>query len=88
MRGAAAVLRTAQEQGIELIPEGDRLHYRGPRGVLTPDMLTELKRHKSDLIALLSLSHETRPCSRCHRFAFDKSGVVCYWCRRTPEARA
>ena len=82
---AADVLRAAREQGIELIPDGDQLRYRGPREVITPDLLMELKRHKPDLTALLC---ETHACSRCQRFSFPQRGVVCFWCRSTPEASA
>ena len=85
---AADLLRVVREQGVELTPDGDQLRYRGPREALTPDMLIELKRHKSDLLTLLSTSHETYPCSRCQRFAFPEPDVVCFWCRSTPEAHA
>ena len=85
---AVEVLHEARRLGIKLTPNGDRLRYRGPPGVITRDLLTELKRHKPDLIALLSSSRETHACTRCHRFAFPQRGVVCYWCRSTPEASA
>ena len=85
---AADLLRVVREQGVELTPDGDQLRYRGPREALTPDMLIELKRHKSDLLTLLSTPRETHACSRCRRFAFPDAGVVCYWCRSTPEAEA
>ena len=81
------MLRIAREQGIELIPDGEHLRYSGPRQVLTPDMLAELKRLKPDLIALISTPSETHTCSRCHRFAFQKP-VLCYWCASAPEAEA
>ncbi|MCH7533901.1 MAG: hypothetical protein IIB36_19360 [Gemmatimonadetes bacterium] len=85
---AADLLRVVREQGVELTPDGDQLRYRGPREALTPDMLIELKRLKPDILALLSTPHETHPCSRCQRFTFPEAGVVCYWCRSTPEADA
>lgn len=78
---AADVLRAARERGVELIPDGDHLRYRGPREVLTPDLLMEFKRHKPALIALISSPPETYACSRCRRFAFPQP-VMCYWCRR------
>ena len=78
---AADVLRAARERGIELIPDGEQLRYSGPRQVLTPDLLSELKRYKPDILAILSASHETHPCSRCHRFAFHEPRT-CYWCEQ------
>jgi hypothetical protein len=39
--------------GVRLTPQGDHLAVRGPRDVLTPDLLAMLRRHKADLMAIL-----------------------------------
>ena len=78
MKGAAEVLLAARELGIDLIAEGEYLRYSAPPGVLTSGLLTELKRHKPELLALLS-APETYPCGMCGRFAFAEPRT-CYWC--------
>ena len=87
MSAAEEVLRAAREQGVTLTLDGDQVRYSGPREALTPHMLAELRRHKPDIIALISSPPKTYPCSRCRRFAYPEPGV-CYWCKSTPEASA
>ena len=54
---ASAATRKFAEQlkiaGVELHVEGDRLRYSAPKGVITEDVLAELKQRKAELIALL-----------------------------------
>ena len=85
---AADLLRVAREQGVVLTSDGDQLRYSGPREVLTPELLMELKRYKPALITLISTPPETYACSRCRRFAYPQSGTICFWCASTPEAHA
>ena len=42
-----------RRRGIELIPDGDTLAYRGPRGVLTPELRDAIASDKPGLLALL-----------------------------------
>ena len=39
--------------GVTIWMEGDKLRYRSPQGVMTPDLLEQLKEHKEELIVLL-----------------------------------
>jgi amino acid adenylation domain-containing protein len=39
-------------QGVELLVHGDRLRYRGEKDVITPQVLSILKEHKAEIIAL------------------------------------
>jgi len=39
--------------GITIWMEGDKLRYRSPQGVMTPDLLEQLKEYKEELIVLL-----------------------------------
>ena len=87
MTAAESLIWTTRQQGVVLTPDGDQLRYSGPREVLTKELLSELKRLKPDIIALISTPPETHPCSRCRRFSFPQP-VVCFWCRSTPEAHA
>ncbi len=39
--------------GVKIWVENDKLRYRSPQGIMTPDLLEQLKEHKEELIALL-----------------------------------
>ena len=42
------------EVGIRLTAENGRLAFEGPREMLTPERIDELRRHKSELLAALA----------------------------------
>ncbi len=52
----AALLNEVTRRGIKLRPDGDALCYTAPKDALTPDLLVELKTHKAELLAELSVS--------------------------------
>ncbi len=45
--------------GVELWVEGDKLRYSAPKGLMTPDVLAELKQRKTDIMAALSAAQTT-----------------------------
>lgn len=47
------LLQRCADLGITLWVDGDQLRYRGSRGVLAPDLLDQLRRHKASLLATL-----------------------------------
>jgi hypothetical protein len=49
---AAKALACAHAAGLTLIAEGNRLRWRGPQP--PPDLLTDLRAHKAEVLALLS----------------------------------
>ena len=57
-----ALLNEVTRRGIKLKPDGDALCYTAPKDALTPDLLAELKTHKAELLAELSVSI-TLPCT-------------------------
>jgi hypothetical protein len=50
----AALLYDLRRRGVELSADADRLRYRAPRGVLSPDLLADLRAHKSEVLAELA----------------------------------
>ena len=46
-------LQEISAKNVELWIDGDKLRYRAPSNVLTPALLTEIKRHKVEIINLL-----------------------------------
>jgi tubulysin polyketide synthase-like protein len=54
----AELLEALEGQGVTLWSEGERLRYRGPREVLTPELLGDLRARKSELLDALSTDGE------------------------------
>ena len=50
---AAALLAEVHRLGIILEPRGDRLHVEAPRGVLTGEIIEQLRRSKEGVLTLL-----------------------------------
>ncbi len=49
----AALLNAITRRGIKLEPDGDALCYTAPKDVLTPELMAELKAHKTELLGIL-----------------------------------
>ena len=50
---ATALIECVKARGIELIPEGEHLRWRAPKGVLTDNLRIVLQQHKTEIIKLL-----------------------------------
>ena len=48
------LLAELRRRGVRLSVHGDKLRYVAPKGALTPDLLEAMRRHKPDLLRLLS----------------------------------
>ncbi|HWP84015.1 MAG TPA: hypothetical protein VNN17_02405 [Terriglobia bacterium] len=51
---AAQFLCELERRGIVLEARGNHLHYRAPKGRLTPDLVESLRQHKAELLRLLA----------------------------------
>ena len=59
----AALVETLRARGVTLQPDGDRLRVR-PAEALTPDELDTLRRHKGEVLRLLSAPPDARASAR------------------------
>lgn len=50
---AKMLLETLRAEGVDLAPDGDRLHYRAPAGAMTPELLKDLAANKAEVLKLL-----------------------------------
>ena len=50
---AAALQEKLSGLGVELKTEGQRLLYDAPRGAMTPELKTEIRKHRAELLAIL-----------------------------------
>jgi non-ribosomal peptide synthetase component F/pimeloyl-ACP methyl ester carboxylesterase len=70
------LLSQLRTKGITLWLEGDRLRYRAAEGVMTPDLLAELKNHKSEIIAFLQQINTASDSSRPPLVAIERDGTA------------
>ena len=64
MTASAATLEFLDQlriRGVELWVEGDRLRYNAPRGIINDDVLSELRKRKSELIVALRGEQAAKP---------------------------
>lgn len=54
MSNVKALLQTLCQQGIRLWPQEGKLRYRGAEHLLTPELLAQLKTHKTALLQALT----------------------------------
>jgi hypothetical protein len=56
-------------RGVMLEAKGNRLRYRAPQGILTPELRQALAEHKTSILRLLSAPPadvlSAAPCARC-----------------------
>ena len=64
-------LQELSAKNVELWVDGDKLHYQGPHNVLTPALLTEIKRYKEKIILLLQKRIETTKTNPLYPIARD-----------------
>jgi hypothetical protein len=54
----AKLLNEVQVKGITLTVDGDKLHYKGNKSALTPELIAELREHKAEILSLMK-------CGKC-----------------------
>ncbi|QKX04988.1 amino acid adenylation domain-containing protein [Aquimarina sp. TRL1] len=64
LESAKKLLTNCYDQGITLYLKEQQLKYKAPQGTITKELLLELKRYKTTLIALLSDTAEKKQLSR------------------------
>lgn len=55
----AEFLQDLAQKNVELFLDGERLRYRGPKEVLTPTLLEQIKHHKLEILSLLRQGFST-----------------------------
>ena len=51
---AAALVADLRKRGVALAVAGDRLHWRAPKGVMIDEMREALRRHKPQVLEILT----------------------------------
>jgi amino acid adenylation domain-containing protein/non-ribosomal peptide synthase protein (TIGR01720 family) len=58
VRSVSTLLNKLQDLNVILWHDGERVRYRAPSGVLTPELLAEVKLHKAELTDFLAVARE------------------------------
>lgn len=70
MTSVENLIQKFESQGIHLYADGEKLRYKAAKELMTPEILSELKAHKSELLAALQKKDEsvTLTIDRANRF--------------------
>ena len=71
---ARKLLAEIRLSGVKLWAEGDSLHYAGPKEAFTPELVGRMRRHKPELVKLLSW--ERRKLEEA-----DRRGLIIRWAK-------
>ena len=88
---ATTLLETLQQRGIKLLPDGDTLRYRAPKGALTEALRAQIQEYKPELLAMLrgtpaplrEVGRYGAPCPQCGdiwQWPTTSGLWVCSWC--------
>lgn len=53
----AELLNELQTKGITLTVDCDKLHYKGNKSALTPELIEGLRKHKTEILSLMACGH-------------------------------
>jgi len=95
---ASEILEYCQDNGVQLWVNGDTLQYK-PASKLPPELLPEIRKHKSEIIHLISTPPEvcrcqppmpiadidSKPCSDCGIACWCIACGGCRWCQFEEE---
>ncbi len=50
---AAQILSYVRQKGVVLIPNGDRIKYKAPSGIMTPELAETIRTHRQAILGIL-----------------------------------
>ncbi len=84
MSAAEDLLHDLVEHGVTVWQEAGQIRYRAPAGAMTPTMLTDIRQHKPELLALLAANDDPKVAARVEHpgpllltFELDAGRVTC-----------
>ena len=76
------LLEQLHEMGVEVIPEGDRLRLRAPKGVLTPEVQRAISEQKPEILRCLTRMARVRGTDRVEP---SYPADICWHCHGKKE---
>jgi len=56
---AAQILSYVRQKGVILIPNGDRIKYKAPPGIMTPDLAETIRNHRQAILSIFTQDRES-----------------------------
>jgi hypothetical protein len=83
---AAALIWRALDLGVSLSVRGDKVAWRARPGVMTPELLAEIRQHKADIISLLTTEAWADDPAEFHNWSQEPDPEPIDWAER-PDVR-
>ena len=78
-----SLIEQLNQMGVTLFPEGDRLKYRAPKGVLTADLLKTLFDRKHEILASFNVRLVLARVRGEETLAMSDQAETCFHCQGT-----
>ena len=56
---AAQILSYVRQKGIVLIPDGERIKYKAPSGIMTPELAETIRTYRQAILSILTQDRES-----------------------------
>lgn len=76
-----SLIEQLNQMGVTLVPEGDKLRYRAPKGVLTTDLLKALSERKHEILASFNVRLVLARVRVQETLAMSDQVETCFHCR-------
>ena len=80
------ILSYVRQKGVVLIPNGDRINYKAPFGIMTPELAETIRKHRQAILGILNQDCESRSNSSYAGLG-DNRNILPGKCESCPAAR-
>ena len=56
---AEQILSYVRQKKVVLIPDGDRIKYNAPSGIMTPEIVETIREHRQEILGILNQDRES-----------------------------
>jgi hypothetical protein len=82
---AAQILSYVRQKGVVLIPYGDRIKYKAPFGIMTPELAETIRTNRQAILSILSQDRENQS-TPSYPHASDNQDFLPGDCNQCPAA--
>ena len=82
---AAQILSYVRQKGVVLIPNGDRINYKAPSGIMTPELAETIRTYRQAILSILTQDRESESTPSYARIG-DNQNILPGKCDSCPAA--
>ena len=82
---AAQILSYVRQKKVVLIPDGDRIKYKAPSGIMTPELAETIRKHSQEILSILNQGCEYESTPSCAK-PRDERNILPGNCDSCPAA--